>query len=362
MNALIVSQYTDRLHGISRYATELSRRLEEATLLRYNAPQSTTAPRKNEIQWNLPKTPASVAIGKFVKHPLQLTCTDANVYHAADPRETLPIWIARRRPLVTTLHDLIVYEFSEAFKRRWTVLSRIYLQFLESSDRIIAVSKSTKQDAVKNLDIPPEKIDIVYHGIADRFEPILSSQLDVDLEDGSILMVGRPQPRKNHTGVTAALQKLEKRGIDAHLYVVGATETDIEHLRDNVSLVEKRIHPTGYVDDETLVGYYNAADIVAVPSYYEGFGFPVLEAMACGTPVVTSDRSCLPEVAGNAALIVDPDDTESIATAIETVLTDEERACALRRAGLKQAESFTWEQTARETKRVYQRAIDAHSE
>lgn len=359
MDALIISQHSDRIHGIPRYATELSKRLEDAKLLRYNVPKNSEAPNSNWVQRNLPDTPAPVAVGKFIKHPVELTRRNADIYHAADPREILPIWMARRKPLVTTVHDLIVYEFSEAFKRRWTYLSRFYLQFLKYSDRIIAVSESTKQDAIDRLNIDPEKIDVVYHGIDNRFEPLSSKQLSIDLKDGAVLMVGRPQPRKNHTGVADALGRLNEQGIGAHLYVVGANELDVKHLRDNIPQDEDHIHPTGYVDDETLIEYYNAADVVAVPSYYEGFGFPVLEAMACGTPVVTSDRSCLPEVAGDAALTVDPDDPDAIAEGIKTVLTDREQSEALRRAGLKRAESFTWERTARETKRVYQRAIES---
>ena len=361
MNALIVSQYSDRIHGIPRYATELSRRLDDTTLLRYNASEMAGEPSVSETRRSLPATPAPIAVGKFLKHPVQLSRTTADVYHAADPRETLPIRMARRRPLVTTLHDLIVYEFSQAFKRRWTLLSRFYLRFLDSSDRIIAVSESTKRDAVDRLDIPPGKIDVVYHGVDDRFQPIPPGQSSIDLEGESILMVGRPQPRKNHSGVASALDRLQRRGLDPHLYIVGADEEDVDHLRDAVAVDGERIHPTGYVDDETLVEYYNSADVVAVPSYYEGFGFPVLEAMACGTPVVTSDRSCLPEVAGDAALIVNPDSPERIADAIETVLREEGRAETLRRKGLERAESFTWARTARETERVYQRAIDAHS-
>lgn len=362
MDSIIISQYTNRVHGIPRYAAELSDQLNDATLLRYNAPESGPETKSGETHRKLPRTPAPVAVGKFLKHPFKLTHTEADVYHAVDPREVLPIWMARCRPLITTLHDLIVYEFDQAFKRRWTYLSRFYLRFLNRSDRIIAVSESTKRDAVRRLDINPEKIDVVYHGVNDRFRVLPADQQTVELEDGSILMVGRPQPRKNHEGVAAALERLDERGSEAHLYIVGADEDDVAHLRESTDFGERRIHPTGYVDDEVLVEYYNAADVVAVPSYYEGFGFPVLEAMACGTPVITSDRSCLPEIAGDAAIVVDPDDPDAIAMSIETVLTDAKRRASLRDSGLRRSASFTWERTAMETRNVYQRAIEAYSE
>lgn len=358
MNALIISQYSDRIHGIPRYATELAQRLEDSTLIRYNASKEEQPEKIYEIYRDIPKTPMSVAIGKFVKNPIYLSQTDADVYHAVDPRETLPIGIARVQPIVTTLHDLIVYEFPQTFKRRWTYLSRFYLQWLNSSDRIIAVSNSTKQDAIKRLGIPSEKIDVVYHGVDDRFKPLTPDQLNLNLEQNSVLMVGSPQPRKNHTGVATALGKLNDNGMDTHLYVVGASESDIEPLSNDTPLDADYIHPTGYISDKSLIEYYNAADVVAVPSYYEGFGFPVLEAMACGSPVVTSDRSSLPEIAGDAAIIVNPDDSNSIAGGIKSILTDDKQSSALRRAGLERAESFTWERTARETRQVYQRAIE----
>ncbi|GAA0193309.1 glycosyltransferase family 4 protein [Halobaculum roseum] len=362
MNPLIVSKYTDRIHGIPRYASELSRLIGNSTLLRYNAPEGAQPTCQHEVYHERPNTPAPDAIGKFVKHPLQLTRADADIYHAADPREVLPLRMARRRPLVTTLHDLIVYEFSNAFKRRWTALSRFYLQFLDSSDRIIAVSESTKRDAVDRLGISPEKIDVVYHGIDDRFQPLSSERQTLELEDDAVLMVGRPQPRKNHSGVAAALERLDDRGIESHLYIVGADSADVEQLRNSVKYDGNRIHPTGYVDDHRLVEYYNAADVVAVPSYYEGFGFPVLEAMACETPVVTSDRSCLPEIAGDAALFVEPDDPGAIADGIEAVLRDRVVSSELQQAGLERAKSFTWERTAEQTRLSYQRAIDTYAQ
>ena len=233
----------------------------------------------------------------------------------------------------------------------------MYLQFLNRSDRIIAVSESTKADAIEILNIPAKKIDVVHHGINDQFCVLPIEEIEVELEWPTVLMVGQPQPRKNHDRVAAAIADLHERGIYAHLYIVGAEDYQLDNLPPDGADIDDYLHATGYVSDEELVEYYNAANVVAVPSHYEGFGFPVLEGMACGTPVVTSNTSSLPEIAGNAAICVDPKSTEAIADGLEAVLTDDAKSRILVNRGKKHVSEFTWERTAKETRTVYKKVL-----
>jgi len=181
-----------------------------------------------------------------------------------------------------------------------------------------------------------------------------------DLPRRFVLAVGNLQPRKNLDRLLGAYARLHDRGVVPHgLVLVGQRwykgEAVAERIRELG--IEKDVRLTGYVSDEELVALYNLADIFVYPSLYEGFGLPVLEAMACGTPVVTSNTTSLPEVAGDAAVLVDPRSESEIMNAIERVACDPDYRRELRRRGLAQAAKFSWRRVAEQTAEVYRSVV-----
>ncbi len=280
---------------------------------------------------------------------------------------------------VFTLHDLIFLFHPETHKplNRW-FLTLMMPRFLRAADAIIAVSECTKRDAVRFYGIPEEKITVIYEGVSSRFRPVDPETVQAirakyGLPERFILYLGTIEPRKNltvllealhHLLATCALQPaicddLQPATCDLRLVVVGKKgwlyEGFFRRLRELG--LEERVLFTGYVPDEDLPALYSAADLFVFPSLYEGFGLPVLEAMACGVPVVCSRTSSLPEVAGDAALLVDPTDIRALAAAMERILADQTLRATLRARGLARARCFTWEEAARRTLAVY-RGLD----
>jgi glycosyltransferase involved in cell wall biosynthesis len=243
------------------------------------------------------------------------------------------------RPLVVTVHDLAVFRHPEAFNR-WSRLysPRVVPRVLAAARRIIAVSEFTRRELVDVLRVPDDRIRVVPNGVDDGFTP------DGPAAEGDyVLAVGTLEPRKN-------LQRLidAARRNDVELRVVGARGWG------GVDVGGNGVRWLGEVSDAELARLYRGALCVAYPSVYEGFGIPVLEAMACGTPVVTSRGTAMEEVADGAAVLVDADDPAEIAAGIERASADRERLVAL---GLERARGFRWETVADETVAVYREAL-----
>jgi len=180
------------------------------------------------------------------------------------------------------------------------------------------------------------------------------------IKDPFILYVGTLEPRKNIPTLIHAFAKVKKDGFPQKLLLIGGKGWKYEEIFsaiNELSLTDQILIP-GYVPDEDLVYFYNVADLFVYPSLYEGFGLPPLEAMACGTPVITSNKSSLPEVVGDAALLVDPLDVRALAGAIERVLANEELRAQLSERGLKRAKFFSWKKTAERTWEVYRAVGD----
>jgi glycosyltransferase involved in cell wall biosynthesis len=238
---------------------------------------------------------------------------------------------------------------------------------LRRVDAIITDSECSQRDIAHYLQVPKEKITVTMLAAARHFRVLSQAESAPALARAGvappyILYVGSLEPRKNLLRLLEAYRLVREWSPRWGLVIVGARNAwkstpvaaAVERygLQDNVTF-------TGYVPDEDLPALYNGAGLFCFPSLYEGFGLPVLEAMACGAPVVTSNTSSLPEVAGEAALLVDPYDVEAIAAAMQRVLSEPELAEDLRRRGLARAAEFTWERTARETIAVYERVLEA---
>ena len=262
-------------------------------------------------------------------------------------------------PSVVTIHDLGYRHFPEAHPR----LSRLYLDWSTRwssavARRLIVPSEATARDLTALYGTPRERIVVIPHGHHPRFRPLPPGEVAAGLarlgvEQPYVLFVGTLQPRKNLARVLEAFERLAARGLPHRLALVGQRGWLADPLFARIerpgSPASGRVHLTGYLADDDLALVYTGAAALAFPSLYEGFGLPALEAMACGTPVLASNTSSLPEVVGDAALTADPLDTGAIAAALERLLIDEPLRAQLRERGLARAARFTWRRAAERT-------------
>lgn len=285
----------------------------------------------------------------------------SDLFHATD--HLLPP--LRHSTSVFTIHDLI-FRFYPQYHlplNRW-FLTLMLPKFMRRADAIIAVSENTRRDVTRLMQIPRDKITVIYEGVGREFTPVPDSETLARARDKFklparfILFLGTIEPRKNLTALFDAYAALLKREPDlAPLVVAGRKgwlyEPILKRARDLG--ISERVHLLGWVDSSDAPALYRLARVFVFPSLYEGFGLPPLEAMACGTPVVCSNASSLPEVVGDAGIPVDPHDTGALAQAIARVLADDALRADLSARGLVQAGKFTWERAARETLAVYER-------
>jgi glycosyltransferase involved in cell wall biosynthesis len=273
----------------------------------------------------------------------------ADVFHGLNQR--LPRIPLRRA--VATFHDLFVMtgEYSTPeFRARFTAQAR---DAAVRADAVIAVSEFTRSQVVALLGVDPARIHVVHHGIRKLAE--LSSAPPSG--EKVILSVGAIQKRKN---VVRLVEAFETLAPPWRLVLAGSNGYGAEEIlaRIEKSPARDRIRVTGYVSAEDLSGWYARAAVFAFPSLDEGFGMPVLEAMAAGVPVIASNRAALPEVAGDAALLVDPDDSEAIGQALRELTINVDLCRELARRGTARARMFTWEKAVRETWAVYRTLLD----
>lgn len=276
-----------------------------------------------------------------------------DIFHATE--HLLPR--LRRTRSVFTLHDLI-FQFDPDSHKPLNIafLKTMMPRFLRAADRIIAVSECSRRDAVRLYGLAPDKIRVIYEGVDPHFAPVTDQaklsavRAKYNLPDQFIIHLGTIEPRKNLPLLFDVIAQSDK-----HLVVAGKLGWLTEPILAKVKELglEKRVTFTGFVADADLPAMISAATLLAMPSKYEGFGLPVLEGMACGTPVIASNTSSLPEVGGDAALYARPTDPASWAQLIDRVCDDAELRSALREKGFKQAAKFKWSNMARETAEVY---------
>lgn len=314
-----------------------------------------------ELRWSLSRLPTERPpvriLWEQVAGPVALGRQRIDVAHA--PVNVAPL--LTRVPTVVTVHDLAFRIYPEQYpaaKRRY--LDAMTRRSVRRAARVIAVSENTRQDVIRLYGVPPERVVVVPNGVPSDLAPVddraaLQALRDRHgLPEEFILFVGTLQPRKNLVGLLRAFGRLRDR-VQAPLVVVGAPGWQYQPIFDEAQAlgVADRVVFAGYAAPEELRLWYSAATVFIYPSLYEGFGLPVLEAMACGAPVITSSTSSLPEVVGDAALLVDPTDLDAIAGSLERVLREPQLRRTLRQRGLARAREFGWERTARETVAVY---------
>lgn len=307
--------------------------------------------------------PWSIAATNVLGVQLRAALRGIDLFHCSDQ-----FWYAPPHgAAVMTIHDLSAHVEPSWHVNENTAMHRVKEQFaITRADRIIAVSEATKRDIVQYLGIPAERISVVYEAADPAFHPQRGAALDdalarYGLRPGRyILSVGTLEPRKNYVRLIEAYARLRARLPDAPpLVIAGGYGWRYDNIlaTPGHAGVAQSVRFLGRVPDEDLPALYAGAAVFAYPSLYEGFGLPVLEALACGTPVVTSNTSSLPEVLGDAGLLSVPYDTEAIAAAMARPLTDPALAAGLRAAGPRRAAQFSWARAARETIAVYAEAI-----
>jgi glycosyltransferase involved in cell wall biosynthesis len=263
---------------------------------------------------------------------------------------------------IITVHDIIPFYFPETFTKVTEYRYKLLLQrAINSSDRIITVSENTKNDLINKFKIPEDKIRVIPLAANENFRKLdenetskIKSKYNINFP--FILYVGTLEPRKNIPNLLNAYYKLKKQGINHKLVIAGGKGWKYKEIFETIEKLnlQNEVIFTGYVPDEDLPGFYNAADLFVYPSLYEGFGLPPLEAMQCGTPVITSNTSSLPEVVGAAGITVNPYDVDELANKMYEVLTNEDLRKEMSKKGLERAKLFSWKKCAEEHLKVYE--------
>jgi glycosyltransferase involved in cell wall biosynthesis len=297
--------------------------------------------------------------------PVEMFVGDVKLYHATD--FVLPPTLSKTKTILT-VHDLSFVRVPEAASPGLKAyLDKVVPRSVQRSDHVLADSQATKNDLIELYDTPPAKIDVLLSGVDARFHRI---------DDASVLLVtrskyrlgnrpfifsvGTVQPRKNYSRLIHALARLRSLGYDVSLVIAGGRGWLEDPIYETVRATGMRefVHLIGFVDEADLPILYSAATCTAFVSLYEGFGFPILESMGCGTPVLTSTVSSLPEVAGDAALLVDPHDLDAITYALQRLIDDLDLREILINKGLARVKQFTWAASARHLKQIYAQLLE----
>jgi glycosyltransferase involved in cell wall biosynthesis len=307
------------------------------------------------------ETSPNYSIREQVRIPLVLHRERPDVFHA--PHYVLPPAVGCRS--VVTIHDCIHLMFPQYLPNRAAyVYARASMwAAAKRSHRILTVSEASKRDILHFFNVPPEKIVVVYNAIDERFrtspaaEDMARVRERYQLDHGFVLYAGNIKPHKNLVRLIEAFDTLRKTGFDdLKLLIIGDEISRLPALRRAVHShkLHKQVRFLGFLPDETLAVLYRLAAVFVFPSLYEGFGLPPLEAMASGTPVVTSNVSSMPEVVGDAAVLIDPYSVDSIVEGVRRVLTNPELASDLRARGIERAREFSWERSVARTRDLYQ--------
>ncbi len=291
-------------------------------------------------------------------HALRTVAPDGGVlFHGLDG--FLPYSLRSRDRCVATVHDLGWQVHPEMFDRRLRLMYRaLFPWVLRRADRLIAVSRYTADDLVRRAGVPASRIDVVYHGLDPAFTTPQAPPVPTGSESPYILAVGGVSPRKNTRRLIQAFTRWRDRGGRRGSYrlLITGTSRDRDFVDGGGSL-PAGISLLGYVDKAELRRLYGGAAVFLYPGIYEGFGLPIIEAMACDAPVVTSNTGAVPEIAGDAAILVDPFSVESIEEGIEKATLPEE-AERLRTLGRERVRLFDWDVAAAKTLEVYRRLVD----
>jgi glycosyltransferase involved in cell wall biosynthesis len=333
-----------RVGGTGVYANALRRALAEQDNVEVEAISAPAGGAFNTIKWMISGARARVRrTGAAVLHcPAYLAPLDSPV------------------PMILTIMDLSVGRWPSGHPFEWRMYFRILLPRLaRKAKAILTPTEATRKDVIDAFELPPERVVVTPLGIDRRFFEVSQRDRSIESPLPVIVFPGPPIGRKNLDIILRALASAPSGSAlsRARLEITGAIASDFPHYQDWISQngLQGRVRWLGAVRYEDVPAIYAQADVLTYPSFMEGFGFPPLEAMAVGTPVVASSASCLPEVLGDAAVLIDPTDDAACAVAVESVLGDAELRRRLALLGTARARSFTWERCAAQTAAVYRR-------
>lgn len=348
-----------RRAGIHHYIAQVLRHVEQTAELDYTIftrfPEPWGRPDMHTIPTRWPTEKRSVRIlWEQVAWPLGVRQQQVDLMHSM--AFVTPLWSPC--PAIVTVYDLSFLHFPE----RFPALQRFYLtsqtrRSCRAARRVVAISESGRDDIHRFFGVPLEKIGVVRPGVDTSYTPRPQSEIDTfraqhSLPEKFVLHVGTLQPRKNIPTLIEAMAQLRS---PTPLVLVGGKGWLYDEIFARVERLglSGRVHFTGYVPDEELPLWYNAATLLAFPSVYEGFGMPVVEAMACGTPVVAANTSSIPEAAGEAALLFEPHDVAALANHIESVVGNPSLAVTMGERGRLQAQQFSWIRSGRDMTQIY---------
>lgn len=353
--------------GIHRYIAALLDHLPVVSDFRFTAYLGDS--RAGDVTWpgvdariascSTASPPARVVWEQFLL-PVHLVLDDVDLLHG--PAYALPLICPTRS--IVTVHDLSFFLYPQAFNPG----NRLYLRLMtrlaaQRADAVLAVSEHTRQDVLRLLNVPADRVHAVPNGIDSTFRPLPTPQVrrfraENQLPEQFILCISTIEPRKNLATLIRAYAAL---GNTQYKLVIGGGRgwryESIFALVEELGLEDRVCFP-GFVAHSDLPYWYNTADVFVFPSIYEGFGLPPLEAMACGTPVIASNASSLPEVVGSAGLLVEPTDVTALADAIQQVISKPELAASMAAQGLARAGGFSWRACAERTARLYERTLE----
>ena len=289
---------------------------------------------------------------------LESVVGECDVYHISE----ICMQPTKKAKTVAFIHDLTTILYPDSHVKSNVFLHNRRFKNIHKADVILTNSEYTKKDIIKHLKVKPDKIFVTHLGADECFKPIVPSDTKPVLEKYSIkkpyiLFTGNLEPRQNVTSLVKAFNKLKKEHQIPHqLVLAGGKGWLYDDLLKEIELsnYKEDIKQIGYVDDADLPALMNGTQVFVYPSFYEGFGLPILEAMQCGTPVITSSTSSMPEVGGEACLYIDPNSADELSDKIYKVISDENLQEDLSKKGVEQAKNFSWEKCARETLKIYQ--------
>lgn len=299
--------------------------------------------------------------------PESLAVNSIDIYHV--PQNGMGLPSRKKCTYISTIHDLIPYVLPETVGRGY--LKRFISEMpriIQSSDYIITVSEYSKRDIVKIFDYPEEKIKVTHLAADEYFCPLDKEKCKsylrdtYNITDDFLLYLGGFSPRKNVKSILVAFSRIYNELPSSYkVVIIGPSKDDhcyLSKLCDTLGISDKVVF-TGYVPYEDLPYFYNASTLFIYPSLYEGFGLPPLEAMSCGTPVITSNVSSIPEVVGDGALLINPFDTDDLKGAMEKMLTDDSLRNETAEKGYQRSKDFSWDKTCLNTLKVYEEAYNA---
>jgi len=361
---LLSAQHGYRRAGIHHYITQVLRHLPADDRLAYYLFTSFDGRWKRpDIQQVAPawqtESPWLRILWEQIAWPLAARRLNIDLLHSM--AFVTPIW--QPCPTMLTVYDLSFLHFPE----RFPALQRLYLQTqtrrsCRGARRVVTISQSGRDDVHRHFGVPLQRIDVVQPGVDERFRPYEANEVAEfrerqQLPDQFLLHVGTLQPRKNIPTLIDALARLDRPQLP--LVLVGGKGWQYEEIFAHIAALglNKQVRLTGYVSDEELPLWYNAASVLVFPSVYEGFGLPIVQALACGTPVIAADTSSIPEATGDAALLFPPQDVAVLVKHLLTVLDNREQTATMRERGLAHVSQFTWKKAGERMAQAFLSAL-----